>query len=29
LIERQSIVGGADDQSHRMRRKAAIERMIQ
>ena len=29
LIERQSVVGGADDPSHRMRRKAAaIERMI-
>lgn len=27
LIERQSIVGGPDDQSHRMRRKAAIERI--
>jgi hypothetical protein len=29
LIERQSVVGGAHDQSHQMRRKAAIERMIQ
>ena len=27
LIERQSVVGGADDQSHQMRRKAAIERI--
>ena len=28
LIERQSVVGGAGDQSHQMRRKAAIERLI-
>jgi hypothetical protein len=28
LIERQSVVGGAGDQSRQMRRKAAIERLI-
>jgi hypothetical protein len=28
LIERQSVGGGAGDPSHRMRRKAAIERII-
>ncbi|MEA2964472.1 MAG: hypothetical protein QOI46_4570 [Alphaproteobacteria bacterium] len=28
LIERQSVVGGAGNQSHQMRRKAAIERLI-